>query len=241
MTLPESVAAATATAGLGVGGWFYAALYPTSQLFGRVIVAGDDPAEIALTYDDGPNPAATPKLLETLAREDVKATFFLIGEWVRREPALVREIAAAGHTIGNHTMTHPWLSYQGAARVRAEMHDANAVIEDTIGAKISLFRPPHGARKPVVFEVARELGLATVNWNIITHDWRPQPAERIVERVRAGVKRNQARGHGSNVLLHDGGLGQPRMPRMPSVLATEAIIAEAKAKGMRFVTPQVWV
>ncbi|MBB5058506.1 peptidoglycan/xylan/chitin deacetylase (PgdA/CDA1 family) [Granulicella aggregans] len=239
MVTLTNAAEVAAVAGLAVGGWFYAALYPTSQIFGRVVIAGNDPGEIALTYDDGPNPLATPKLLDTLARENVTATFFLIGDWVKREPALVREIAAAGHTIGNHTMTHPWLSYCGAERVRREIRDSKAIIEDTIGAQIRLFRPPHGARKPVVFEVARELRLATVNWNVLTYDWLPQQQpQRMVEWVRTGVKRNRARGRGTNVLMHDGGLGQPRMH---SVIATETIIADAKALGMKFVTPQVWV
>lgn len=238
MTRLESVAAASALAGLTAGAWFYAALYPTSQLFGRVVIAGNDSTELALTYDDGPNPAATPSLLELLARHQVRATFFLIGEFVRQQTALTREIAAAGHVIGNHTMTHPWLSYQSAARIRTEIHDANALIEDTIGAKITLFRPPHGARRPVVFEIARELGLATVNWNIITHDWRPQPSEDIVAKIRNGIRRNIAYGRASNILLHDGGLNQPRMP---SILATETIIADAKVQGMKFVTPQIWI
>jgi peptidoglycan/xylan/chitin deacetylase (PgdA/CDA1 family) len=238
MVTPANAAGVAAVAGLAAGGWFYAALYPTSQIFGRVVIAGDDPGEIALTYDDGPNPHATPRLLDVLAKQDVRATFFLIGEFVRKEPALVREIAASGHTIGNHTMTHPWLSYCGAQRIRTEIEDSKAIIEDTIGAKISLFRPPHGARRPVVLEVARELGLATVNWNIITHDWRPQPSEAIVAKVRNGIRRNEAHGRGSNLLLHDGGFAQPRMP---SVEATETILADAKAKGMRFVSPQVWV
>jgi peptidoglycan/xylan/chitin deacetylase (PgdA/CDA1 family) len=238
MFTPANAAGVAAVAGLAAGGWFYAALYPTSQIFGRVVIAGDDPDEIALTYDDGPNPAATPRLLDVLAKQDVRATFFLIGEFVRKEPALVREIAASGHTIGNHTMTHPWLSYCSLERVRNEIADSKAIIEDTIGTEISLFRPPHGARRPVVLEVARELGLATVNWNIITHDWRPQPSEAIVTKVRNGIRRNKAHGCGSNVLLHDGGFGQPRMP---SVEATETIIADAKARGMRFVTPQNWV
>lgn len=227
-----------AAAGLASGGWFYAALHPASQTFGRVVIAGTDPRELALTYDDGPNPSATPKLLETLAREDVKATFFLIGDFVRQQPALVREIAVAGHTIGNHTMTHPWLSYCGATRIRHEIVDSKAIIEDTIGTQISLFRPPHGARRPVVLEVAREIGLATVNWNVITHDWRPQQSNAIAAKVRNGVRTNMAAGRGSNVLLHDGGLGQPRMP---SVFATETIIADARALGTTFVTPAAWV
>jgi peptidoglycan/xylan/chitin deacetylase (PgdA/CDA1 family) len=238
MTRPESVAAVAAGAGLAAGAWFYAALYPTSQLFGRVVIAGDDPAELALTYDDGPNPSATPRLLEVLARHEVRATFFLIGEYVRRQSALAREIAAAGHAIGNHTMTHPWLSYQSAARIRGEIAGGNAAIEDVIGVEVRLFRPPHGARRPVVFRIAEELGLATVNWNIITHDWRVQPPESIVGKVRNGLRRNRAYGRGSNVLLHDGAMDQPRMP---TVLATETVIADAKASGMRFVTPEVWV
>jgi len=238
MTRPESVAAVAVGAGLAVGAWFYAALYPTSQLFGRVVIAGEDPGELALTYDDGPNPAATPRLLEVLAKHEVRATFFLIGESVRRQPGLAREIAAAGHAIGNHTMTHPWLSYRSAARIRGEIAGGSAAIEDVIGGEVRLFRPPHGARRPVVLRVAEELGLATVNWNIITHDWRVQPPESIVEKVRNGLRRNRAHGRGSNILLHDGAMDQPRMP---SVRATETIIADAKAAGMRFVTPEAWV
>ncbi len=238
LTRPESVAAITSGAGLAVGAWFYAALYPTSQLFGRIVIAGDDPAELALTYDDGPNPAATPGLLEVLAEREVRATFFLIGEFVRRQPTLAREIAAAGHCIGNHTMTHPWLSYKSADRIRSEIAGANAAIEDVIGRPVKLFRPPHGARRPVVLRLANELGLATVNWNIITHDWRVQPPEAIVEKVRNGIRRNQAYRRGSNILLHDGGMDQPRLP---GIAATRTIIADAKTAGMRFVTPEVWV
>ena len=240
-TSPDSgikAAAAITAAGLAVGAWFYAALHPASQLFGRVIIAGNDPAEIALTYDDGPNPSATPHLLDLLAENNVRATFFLIGGFVRKQPALARDVAAAGHAIGNHTMTHPWLSYQTATRVRSEIADANALIEDVIGAEVKLFRPPHGARRPIVFRVASELGLATVNWNIITHDWRVQPGGAIVGKVRHGIKRNQALQRGSNVLLHDGGMDQPRTP---TVIATETIIADARAAAMRFVSPGIWV
>lgn len=238
MTRPENIAAGIGVAGLAVGGWFYAALYPASQIFGRVVIAGDDPAELALTFDDGPNPAATPRLLELLGGNNVQATFFLIGDFVRREPSLTREIAAAGHVVGNHTMTHPWLSYQSAARIRAEIADANRAIEDVTGNQVSLFRPPHGARRPVVLRIAEELGLATVNWNIIAHDWRVQPGAAIVAKIRGGIRRNGARGRGSNILLHDGGMDQPRNP---TIEATRTVIAEARAAGMRFVTPAAWV
>ena len=234
---PERAAAAT-LAGLAVGAWFYAALYPTSQLFGSVIIAGNDPAEVALTYDDGPNPAATPQLLDVLARFNIRATFFLIGKHVRLQPALARRIAAAGHLIGNHSMTHPWLAWQSASRVRSEIADTSQLLEDVLGQPVRLFRPPHGARRPLVLEIATELGLHTVNWNIITHDWRPQPSALIVEKVRNGVARNRAHRRGSNILLHDGGMGQPRLA---SVEASANIIQEACGASHRFVTPDAWI
>ena len=109
-----AAAAVVATAGTLT----YAALSAQSQLFGPTLIAPAKPNEIALTYDDGPNPVATPRLLEVLARHNVRATFFLIGNFVRQCPALVRDIAAAGHLIGNHTMTHPWLAFHSAARIR---------------------------------------------------------------------------------------------------------------------------
>ena len=111
-TVMEGVAAVASASALAVGGAAYATLYPDSQLLGPVLVAPRRPDQIALTFDDGPNPAATPWLLDVLARHEVRATFFLIGSSVRQEPRLAREIAAAGHVIGNHTMTHPWLSLQ---------------------------------------------------------------------------------------------------------------------------------
>ena len=119
-SLQMATTAVLATAAVA-GGAAYAALWPQSQLFGRVLVAGSNPNEIALTYDDGPNDDATERLLEVLARHQVHATFFLIGGFVRQRRALVRSIAAAGHLIGNHTMTHPWLSWQTSSRIRQEL------------------------------------------------------------------------------------------------------------------------
>jgi peptidoglycan/xylan/chitin deacetylase (PgdA/CDA1 family) len=204
-----SSAEVVAAAGLAAGGWVYAALWPASQVFGKVVVAGRDPGEIALTYDDGPNTAATPQLLEVLAKQGVRTTFFLIGEFVRQQPGLTREIVAAGHLVGNHTMTHPWLAWQSGARIRTEMHDCNRRIEDTIGQPVRLFRPPHGARRPAVFREARELGLDVIQWNVTAFDWNPpqgaEPHLPILKHINVGIARNRRKGRGSNVLLHDGG------------------------------------
>lgn len=241
MTSIQLAASAALTAAAVAGTVAYAALSPQSQLFGRVLVAGSDPDEIALTYDDGPNDAATERLLEVLALNEVHATFFLIGEFVRQRPALVRSIAAAGHIVGNHTMTHPWLSWQSAARIRQELAGCNALLEDTLGGPIRFFRAPHGARRPVVLRTARDLGLTAVQWNITAFDWNPISSDKILGNVTRGIERNRNRKRASNVLLHDGGHLGIGQPRMPSVEATELLLQSYKPTGMRFVTVANWI
>ncbi len=228
----------TATAGLVAGGLAYASLYPTSQIFGRVLLAGRDPREVALTYDDGPNPVVTPLLLDVLASRGVRATFFLIGSFVRKEPGLAREIAAAGHLIGNHTMTHPRLAWQSAERIRRELRDTNRAIEDAIGAPVRHFRPPHGARRPYVMEAANELGLVTVLWNVTAYDWKPIDGAAIAANVRRGIDRNGSRARGSNVLMHDGGHLGLGVDRRATVTATEEILRQYAVQ--RFVTVDAW-
>ena len=236
---PLVVAGVTAAAtGLLAGGLAYASLYPTSEIFGRVLLAGEDPQQLALTYDDGPNPAATPELLDLLARSQVRATFFLIGEFVRQQPVLARAVAEAGHLIGNHTMTHPRLATQTGARIRAEIGDANRLIEDVTGAAVRYFRPPHGSRRPYVLRAARELGLTTVLWNVAASDWNPVDAPTIAAAVDAGVARNRKRGRGSNILLHDGGHLGLGADRLPTVAASADLVRRYRAD--RFVTVDAW-
>jgi peptidoglycan/xylan/chitin deacetylase (PgdA/CDA1 family) len=232
-----SVLATAAVAGTAA----YAALWPQSQLFGRVLVAGSNPNEIALTYDDGPNDVATERLLEVLGRHDVHATFFLLGGFVRQRAALVRSIAAAGHIVGNHTMTHPWLSWQSPTRIREELAGCNAALEDTLGTPVRFFRAPHGARRPVVLQTARELGLTAVQWNITAFDWNPIPSEEILSNVTRGIERNRSRKRASNVLLHDGGHLGIGQPRLPTVEATSRLLERYKPAGMKFVTVSDWV
>ena len=232
--------AAVVAAGIA-GGCTYAALSAQSQIFGRVLIAGRNPNEIALTYDDGPNDVVTERLLDVLAEHEVRASFFLIGRFVRERPQIVRAIHAAGHLIGNHTMTHPWLAWQSAARVRRELADCNAVLEETLGIAIRYFRAPHGARRPFVLRTARELGLTAVQWNILPGDWEPIGAEAIAARTMKMIARNQRTGCGSNVVLHDGGQRGLGQPRLPTVEAT-ALLLEHYTKNplIRFVTVDSW-
>jgi len=235
---------ASAVGGVGAASaaaWTYGSLAPESQWFGPTIVAGRDAAEFALTFDDGPNDPWTGRLLDTLARFQVRATFFLIGKYVRERPDLVREIYAAGHLIGNHTVTHPWLAMQRAARVREELAGCNAALEDVLGQKVRFFRPPHGSRRPEVLQAARELGLTAVMWNAMGFDWRPKiTVERIEAHLQRGIARNQQRGRGSNLLLHDGGHLAMGADRSQSVKATRMIL-EGHAPGkVRYVTADAW-
>ncbi len=235
-TLTAIAAAALTAAG---GTLAYATLAPQSQIFGPALVAPRRPDEMALTYDDGPNPAATPQLLEVLARHQVRATFFLIGRFVLAEPALVREIAAAGHLIGNHSATHPWLSFVSDARIRQELRDCNAALEDTLGAPVRYFRPPHGARRPYVLRTARELGLTPVQWNIICGDWNPVASDTIFTRAVRGISRNERSNRASNIVLHDGGHTALNAPRLATVDATDRLL-NRYLSGKKFVTVNSW-
>ena len=241
------LAAGVATAGvLATGGYLYAGMAHSSQIFGTCAVAAGAPRQIALTFDDGPNEPYTRQLLDMLAEHQIRATFFLIGQFVRQRPDLARAIAAGGHLIGNHSMTHPVLLLHSAKRVRAELRDCNAALEDVLGQPVRWFRPPYGARRPVVLRIARELGLTPVLWNAMGYDWRKTTPEVVEGHVWRGFERNQRHGVASNVLLHDGGdkgLGQDRSH---TIAATRALIARWKRyfserdESCEFVTPEAW-
>jgi peptidoglycan/xylan/chitin deacetylase (PgdA/CDA1 family) len=235
-----TLAATAAVTGLAAGGYAYAAMWPTSQIFGQTIIAGRDPNEYALTYDDGPNDACTEQILEILARHQVRATFFVIGRFVRQRRDLVRRIRAAGHIVGNHTMTHPRLLFKSPARVREELNSTNAAIEDALGEKVSYFRPPHGARRPDVLRTARELGLTPVLWNAMSYDWKTPSAELILANLDRKIRSNRRRGFGSNLLLHDGGQAGIGQDRTATVAATEALLARPQSQNIRFVTIDAW-
>jgi peptidoglycan/xylan/chitin deacetylase (PgdA/CDA1 family) len=234
------LAIAGAASALSAGGYAFAANWPTSQLFGRTILAGDNPQEIALTYDDGPNDPYTLRLLEILARHSVRATFFLIGRFVRERPDIVRQIRAAGHLVGNHTMTHPVLLWKSPKRVREELAACNSAIEDAIGEPVRFFRPPHGARRPDILRTARELGLAPVMWNVKGNDWTALPPEKILRRIQRKVIMNRRWNKGSNILLHDGGQAYIGMDRGPTIAATRTLLDAWTQGEYRFVTVDWW-
>jgi peptidoglycan/xylan/chitin deacetylase (PgdA/CDA1 family) len=204
--LPWGAVPALALASAGLTAW--GAMHPSAQLFGstiRRVPASRGAGQLALTIDDGPNSSVTPRLLALLDQHRVHATFFLIGRCVRACPELAREIAARGHTVGNHTDTHPNLFWLTRARIAEELERCREAIARATGrAVLRWMRPPYGFRGPQLNSVVRRQGYeSVVMWSALAHDWKPQPAARVIERLR----RVRA---GDILLLHDGPHGDDR-------------------------------
>jgi peptidoglycan/xylan/chitin deacetylase (PgdA/CDA1 family) len=150
----------------------WGAYHPASSLFGPVVRRIPSDRAIALTFDDGPNPAITPRLLDLLDRHGARATFFLIGRFARACPGIVKEIAGRGHAIGNHTETHPRLVFLSMRRVLAELVECQQSIGEITGRAPSVMRPPFGARGPQVRAAVKTSGLKqVVTWTVLAHDW----------------------------------------------------------------------
>ncbi len=196
---------------------------PGAQLYGRTVTHGDDPGQMALTYDDGPNDPHTLRLLELLAKHNARATFFLIGRYVRQRPDIARAIQAAGHEIGNHTFTHPNLIFLSARKLRQELDDCNKALEDTLGAKPRLFRPPFGGRRPNVLRTARALGMTPIMWSITGFDWSAKSPGYVIGKVTRQVDSHNGK-HGEIILLHDGGHLAFGADRSHTVTATQRLL-----------------
>jgi peptidoglycan-N-acetylglucosamine deacetylase len=154
---------------------------------------------VRLTFDDGPDRTATPDILDTLAAHEVTATFFVVGQMVVANPALVQRASQEGHTIGNHSWDHPDLTTLSQSQVRSELQDTTDVIEQVTGTTPTQWRPPYGATNPAVEAVAAGVGLtSTVLWTVDPRDWADPPATTVRDRVLQAVRPD------SIVLLHDG-------------------------------------
>src|SRR5260370_2957985 len=230
--LTSSLVAAAAASYAG-----YAAMAPTPQLYGRTLTHGADSAQMALTFDDGPNDPHTLHLLDLLAKHQAKTTFFLIGKYVTQRPQVARAIQAAGHAIGNHTYNHPNLIFVPAGRLRRELEDCRKALEDAIGVPAPLFRPPFGGRRPNVLRTARSLGLAPVMWSVTAYDWSAKSAEAIVGKVTTQVEARRLK-QGEIVLLHDGSHPSFGADRGHTVEAARILLERYTARGKKFVPVQ---
>ncbi len=234
MNLLPAIVSSGAAAAAGIAAW--GAVAPSSELFGPTVRRTASSRKIALTFDDGPNPAATPRLLELFDRYSVRATFFLIGKFARACPDLVKEISVRGHLIGNHSDTHANLFLQTRAGIRGEL----ARCQDAIAAAAHAepprwMRPPYGYRSPLLRGEIRRAGMqGVVMWSKSCRDWKPQPPQRLIERLSRVARLD--RPYGDIVVLHDGDHRALGADRHHVVAALEHWLPRWRDAGMEFVT-----
>jgi len=198
----------------------------TLQAKNRLLYSGNASlAEIALSFDDGPNPYYTPLILDILQKYNVKATFFCVGRLVAAYPGLVIKEYDAGHVIGNHSWSHPDMALLSTASIRLQLVSTSNAIQEAIGVRPIYFRPPYGIMSVPVLIQAYHLGLTTVIWNDEARDWQLPGASVIVNRI-LWLARN-----GAIILLHDGGGN-----RSQTVAALPFIIRGLRLRGFQLVT-----
>ncbi|MEG4520968.1 MULTISPECIES: polysaccharide deacetylase family protein [unclassified Microcoleus] len=178
---------------------------------------------IALTFDDGPWPKTTTQILDILKENNIKATFFWVGRYLKNSPEIGKQVAAAGHAIGNHTWNHEYLQYNedGAAR---EIDRTSSLIEELTGIQTSMFRPPGGILNNGLTAYAQKKNYAVVMWSADSFDWRTL-TESLIDNVMRQAN------SGGIVLMHDGGGNRAR-----TVKALPDIIAKLRKEGYSFVT-----
>ena len=212
-------------AALGVAAW--AALHPRSQLFGRTVSSAG--SACALTFDDGPNPRVTPKLLALLEKYRIPATFFVLGKYVKEYPQLAKEIREANHAFGNHTYGHPSLLFLTRRQIKDELRRCEDALFAATGQRPTGVRPPFGFRGPQFHSAVCEMGVSkVVMWSVSGRDWKPQPTARVSQRLRK--VRN-----GDIVLLHDGDHRAPNADRSHMLQALEYSIPRWLDSGLQFV------
>jgi len=194
------------------------------QFYGPAVCrGGTGKMRVALTFDDGPDPEATPKLLELLSREKIAATFFCIGKNVDAHPQIAARIAAEGHLLENHTYRHPWwISCLFGRRLSYEMTGAQQAIQKAAGITPRYMRSPIGLTNPFFPKILRRLGLTLVGWDVRTFDTAGS-TQRVIDRIGRHTR------DGSIILLHDGGSSSQRILEIVT-----AAIKDLRSRGFAF-------
>ncbi len=207
------------------GYWGDEAAESINQFFGADAKSTALPSlkTLYLTFDDGPTPHTTEKLLELLDEENISASFFFIGSQVDRYPELAQSPRLKRHVVGSHSYSHKYLLLLNTKDIEKEIITTNKAIEETCGTRPVLFRPPYGMLDRRAADCLQEHEMKLVYWGAVPQDWRmPGPA-----RVSQRVKRRLA--HGTMIVLHEG-----KRIAEQTILSTREIIQDAKAKGYEF-------
>jgi peptidoglycan-N-acetylglucosamine deacetylase len=178
---------------------------------------------IAMTFDDGPNPQLTPKLLDMLKERGIKATFFVVGKNVEEYPDIVRRMADEGHEVANHSWSHPALTKLGAESFRKQIENTNEAIENATGKRPVLMRPPYGATSSILNRrLVEQFGLKVILWSVDPRDWKYRNPNRVYSTIIQNTKA------GSIILAHD--------IHATTVAAMPATLDSLTGKGYKFVT-----
>lgn len=233
LPLAEAISLAAPAAGLGVaaaaGALCYGIFHPRAQLLGPLVYRGPAGAKgVALTFDDGPTPGSTDRVLDALGDAGVKAAFFVIGRNAERWPTLVQRMDNEGHIVANHTFEHSHTGLWGLWRYwREEITRANDTIEQIIGKRPALFRPPMGYKTSHVLRQARRQGQTVVTWSGRARDTKPISAAEIVQKLV------EFRRDGDILLLHDGiEPSAPPRDTSPTVAAIPPLVTALREKSL---------
>lgn len=210
----------------------YFSYQPSSVFYGNVFASLKTKNKIiALTFDDGPNGDATIQALDILKQENIKATFFVVGDNVQYYPAIAKRIVDDGNEIENHSTHHAhFLQFETEAEVREDLSQTNKIIKDATGQSPRFYRPPFGFRTPWALEAAKKIGLIPVTWNDLTKDYSAKTDDFVIRNIVRYAK------PGGIIVLHDGSGAQHGVDRKVMLQALPQIIENLKNQGYTFVT-----
>ncbi len=187
---------------------------------------------VALTFDDGPSPVWTPKILDELKKAGVKATFFMLGRHVEQYPDVAKRVAAEGHEIGNHTYDHHVLIYYKTEELEKEIKDAEKIIKNATGKTTRYFRPPKAWLTAAEKQKIEDMGYRTVLWSLNSKDWVTFHDKQITSYLLRHIR------PGDIILFHDSGgvFGTEGGNRTQTVKVIPRLVGKLKEKGYKFVT-----
>ncbi|MBQ3969732.1 MAG: polysaccharide deacetylase family protein, partial [Clostridia bacterium] len=171
-----------------------------------------DEKKVSISFDAAWGNEQTQTLLDTLEEYKVKSTFFLVGDWVRKYPEDVKNIAKAGHDVGNHSNTHPYMTKLDESGIKSEIETCNSEVEKLTGKKPTLFRPPYGDYDNKVVDTVRGMGMYCVQWDVDTLDWKNISGQEMCDRIKKNIK------NGSIILMHNGAENTPAA--LPMIIQT---------------------
>lgn len=227
LAVPVAAAGAAALA-VGQAGPGITGLGPVRRILFPRLAGQGDPAHVALTFDDGPDPESTPMFAEVLTDRGVRATFFMLGRMVAAAPELAQNLAGAGHEIGVHGWDHRYLPLRGLRETRTDLRRATDLIASVTGTRPTLFRPPYGVLSGPALVAARELGLTPLLWGAWGREWTAGSTPESVFQTLAGDLDG-----GVTVLLHDSGCTSPPGSWQAGLGALPLLLDACERRGLQ--------